>query len=216
VILFGAYLWNKTGVCVSRWGKVGEKIWNLGYWPYADVQRQWFSAVHPDVFIFNGGSNDAGASFSIADLSPKIANVNTIIHQGDPQIKVFYINPYQSANTTQNSFVDSYKTYFQQLTFATSNAYWLDLQNTDAMGTYANAVANDWMLDTAHANHTGALRCAAYLIQNIRPARTFFGTAPPTPGPGEIGDTYISTSGPGTVYTGITLTPVTGWLQIKP
>jgi len=42
------------------------------------------------------------------------------------------------------------------------------------------------------------------------------GTTAPTPSPRYIGDTYISTSGPGTIYSGISLTPVTGWLQVKP
>lgn len=39
---------------------------------------------------------------------------------------------------------------------------------------------------------------------------------PPTPGPRRIGDIYVNTSDPGTVYVGISTTPVSGWLQVKP
>jgi len=45
-------------------------------------------------------------------------------------------------------------------------------------------------------------------------ART--GTNQPTPAPRFVGDIYIDTTAPVTVYVGVSLTPVSGWLQIKP
>lgn len=41
------------------------------------------------------------------------------------------------------------------------------------------------------------------------------GSAQPTPAPRRVGDIYVNSAGT-TVYIGVSLTPVTGWLQVKP
>jgi hypothetical protein len=41
------------------------------------------------------------------------------------------------------------------------------------------------------------------------------GSAQPTPAPRRVGDIYVNSAGT-TVYVGVSLTPVTGWLQVKP
>ena len=41
------------------------------------------------------------------------------------------------------------------------------------------------------------------------------GSGQPTPAPRRIGDVYVNSAGT-TVYIGVSLTPVTGWLQVKP
>jgi hypothetical protein len=50
-------------------------------------------------------------------------------------------------------------------------------------------------------------------ITNATTAQT--GSAQPTPAPRRVGDVYVNSAGT-TVYIGVSLTPVTGWLQIKP
>ena len=216
VVLFGAFFWNDNGgICVSRWGEMGNKIFNFSFLS-SDMMRQWAALVHPENLIVNGGMNDAVAGFDVNLVGTPVAALESEFHKGSKDTKIFWLAPDRidvGAYPTQVAILSNHRSMYESLAFANPNNFFLDVGNPYCFGTHANAVANGWMLDDVHVSSSGATQIVNYEVKNIQPPRTFFNFFPPTPVPYRIGDTYVDQSGPGTLWSSFN---GTSWTQVKP
>lgn len=220
VVLLGAFFWNDNGgVCVSRWGNAGNKMYNFGY-TASDMLRQMFALVKPEYVVAVGGTNDSDAGYDLSIISTPVAYLEKEIHRGSPDTKLCLTLPPRldvSVFPTPVALQATYAGLYEQLAIGGQNGFYLDIGNPHCFGTFANATANGWMYpDGIHISGPGATQIGNYLDSVLREERTHIGTAPPTPSPGRVGDQYVDQSGPGTIYIGICTDSVTCWRQTNP